>query len=124
MSERFTERACKVVVLDQEEVRYFNHNYIGTKHLLLGLLQEYKGGAARVLNSLNIARDEVREQVETIVGYGRERTVSRPSFTPRSKKVLDLALREAWQLGYGYIDTEHILLGFVREPEGVAACVV
>ena len=124
MSERFTERACKVVVLAQEEARHFNHNYIGTEHLLLGLLQEDKGGAARVLNSLNIALDEVREQVESIVGYGRERTVSRPPFTPCSKKVLDLALREAWQLGYSYIDTEHILLGFVMEPEGVAARVL
>jgi FolB domain-containing protein len=124
MSERFTERTCKVVVLAQEEARHFNHNYIGTEHLLLGLLQEDKGGAARVLNSLNIALDEVREQVEIIVGYGRERTVSRPPFTPRSKKVLDLALREAWQLGYSYIDTEHILLGFVMEPEGVAARVL
>ena len=124
MSERFTERACKVVVLAQEEARHFNHNYIGTEHLLLGLLQEDKGGAARVLNSLNISLDEVREQVESIVGYGREITVSRPPFTPRSKKVLDLALREAWQLGYSYIDTEHILLGFVMEPEGVAARVL
>ena len=124
MSERFTERARKVVVLAQEEARHFNHNYIGTEHLLLGLLQEDNGGAARVLNSLNIALEEVREQVESIVGYGRERTVSRPPFTPRSKKVLDLALREAWQLGYSYIDTEHILLGLVREPEGVAARVL
>jgi ATP-dependent Clp protease ATP-binding subunit ClpC len=124
MSERFTERACKVVVLAQEEARHFNHNYIGTEHLLLGLLQEDKGGAACVLNSLNIALEEVREQVESIVGYGRERTVSRPPFTPRSKKVLDLALREAWQLGYSYIDTENILLGFVMEPEGVAARVI
>jgi FolB domain-containing protein len=124
MSERFTERARKVVVLAQEEARHFNHNYIGTEHLLLGLLQEDNGGAARVLNSLNIALDEVREQVKIIVGYGRERTVSRPPFTPRSKKVLDLALREAWQLGYSYIDTEHILLGLVREPEGVAARVL
>ena len=124
MSERFTERARKVVVLAQEEARHFNHNYIGTEHLLLGLLQEDNGGADRVLNSLNIALDEVREQVKIIVGYGRERTVSRPPFTPRSKKVLDLALREAWQLGYSYIDTEHILLGLVREPEGVAARVL
>ena len=124
MSERFTERARKVVVLAQEEARHFNHNYIGTEHLLLGLLQEDNGGADRVLNSLNIALDEVREQVESIVGYGRERTVSCPPFTPRSKKVLDLALREAWQLGYSYIDTEHILLGLVREPEGVAARVL
>jgi FolB domain-containing protein len=124
MSERFTERARKVVVLAQEEARHFNHNYIGTEHLLLGLLQEDNGGADRVLNSLNIALDEVREQVKIIVGYGRERTVSCPPFTPRSKKVLDLALREAWQLGYSYIDTEHILLGLVREPEGVAARVL
>ena len=124
MSERFTERAREVVVLAQEEARHFNHNYIGTEHLLLGLLQEDNGGAARVLNSLNIALDEVREQVKIIVGYGRERTVSRPPFTPRSKKVLERALREAWQLGYSYIDTEHILLGFVSEPEGVAARVL
>ena len=124
MSERFTERARKVVVLAQEEARHFNHNYIGTEHLLLGLLQEDNGGADRVLNSLNIALDEVREHVKIIVGYGRERTVSCPPFTPRSKKVLDLALREAWQLGYSYIDTEHILLGLVREPEGVAARVL
>src|ERR687894_2623907 len=124
MSERFTERACKVVVLAQEEARHFNHNYIGTEHLLLGLLQEDKGGAARVLKSLNIALDEVRAQVESIVGYGRETTVSRPPFTPRSKKVLVLALKEAWQLGYSCIDTEHILLGCVVEPEGVAARVL
>ena len=124
MSERFTERACKVVVLAQEEARHFNHNYIGTEHLLLGLLREDEGVAARALGSLNVTLDEVREQVESIVGYGRERTVSRPPFTPRSKKVLDLALREAWQLGHSCIDTEHILLGFVMEPEGVAARVL
>jgi FolB domain-containing protein len=124
MSERFTERACKVVVLAQEEARHFNHNYIGTEHLLLGLLREDEGVAARALGSLNVTLDEVREQVESIVGYGKERTVSRPPFTLRSKKVLELALREAWQLGYSYIDTEHILLGFVMEPEGVAARVL
>jgi hypothetical protein len=121
MFERFTERARKVVVLAQEEARHFNHNYIGTEHLLLGLLREDEGVAARALASLNVTLDEVREQVESIVGYGEEGTGAQAPFTPRSKKVLELALREALQLGHNYIGTEHILLGLVRENEGVAS---
>src|ERR687892_1074885 len=124
MFERFTERARKVVVLAQEEARHFNHNYIGTEHLLLGLLREDEGVAARALSSLNVTLDEVREQVESIVGYGEEGTGAQAPFTPRSKKVLELALREALQLGHNYIGTEHILLGLVRESEGVAARVL
>ena len=96
MFERFTERARKVVVLAQEEARHFNHNYIGTEHLLLGLLREDEGVAARALTSLNVTLDEVREQVESIVGYGEEGTGGQAPFTPRSKKVLELALREAF----------------------------
>jgi ATP-dependent Clp protease ATP-binding subunit ClpC len=124
MFERFTERARKVVVLAQEEARHFNHNYIGTEHLLLGLLREDEGVAARALSSLNVTLDEVREQVESIVGYGEEGTGAQAPFTPRSKKVLELARRDALQLGHNYIGTEHILLGLVRESEGVAARVL
>jgi len=124
MFERFTERARKVVVLAQEEARHFNHNYIGTEHLLLGLLREDEGVAARALSSLGVTLDEVREQVESIVGYGEEGSGGQAPFTPRSKKVLELALREALQLGHNYIGTEHILLGLVRESEGVAARVL
>ncbi|MDN5696987.1 MAG: NDP-hexose 4-ketoreductase, partial [Rubrobacter sp.] len=124
MFERFTERARKVVVLAQEEARHFNHNYIGTEHLLLGLLREDEGVAARALTSLGVSLDEVREQVESIVGYGEEGSGGQAPFTPRSKKVLELALREALQLGHNYIGTEHILLGLVRESEGVAARVL
>ncbi|MEJ7819371.1 MAG: ATP-dependent Clp protease ATP-binding subunit, partial [Rubrobacteraceae bacterium] len=112
------------MVLAQEEARTFNHNYIGTEHLLLGLLREDEGVAARALSSLNVHLDEVREQVESIVGYGEEGTGGQAPFTPRSKKVLELALREALQLGHNYIGTEHILLGLVRESEGVAARVL
>ncbi|HKH11668.1 MAG TPA: Clp protease N-terminal domain-containing protein, partial [Rubrobacter sp.] len=124
MFERFTERARKVVVLAQDEARHFNHNYIGTEHLLLGLLREDEGVAAQALSSLSVTLDEVREQVESIVGYGEEGTGAQAPFTPRSKKVLELALREALQLGHNYIGTEHILLGLVRESEGVAARVL
>src|SRR3712207_6183578 len=124
MFERFTERARKVVVLAQDEARHFNHNYIGTEHLLLGLLREDEGVAAQALSSLNVVLDEVREQIESIVGYGEEGTGAQAPFTPRSKKVLELALREALQLGHNYIGTEHILLGLVRESEGVAARVL
>ena len=119
MFERFTERARKVVVLAQDEARHFNHNYIGTEHLLLGLLREDEGVAAQALYSLNVALDEVREQVESIVGYGEEGTGAQAPFTPRSKKVLELALREALQLGHNYIGTEHILLGVGREVPAV-----
>ena len=121
MFERFTERARQVVVLAQDEARAFKHNYIGTEHLLLGLLREEEGLAARVLESLDVTVDEVREQVARIVGQGDEVTSGQIPFTPRSKKVLELALREALSLGHNYIGTEHVLLGLVRENEGVAA---
>ncbi len=124
MFERFTERARMVVVLAQEEARHFNHNYIGTEHLLLGLLREDEGVAARALGSLNVTLDEVREQVESIVGYGMEETSGHAPFTPRSKRHLEFALREALRLGHSYIGTEHILLGLVSENEGVAALVL
>src|SRR5438874_9249445 len=121
MFERFTERARQVVVLAQEEARTLKHNYIGTEHILLGLLREEEGLAARVLESLDITVEEVRAQVARIVGSGEEVTAGQIPFTPRAKKVLELALREALSLGHNYIGTEHILLGLVRENEGVAA---
>src|ERR1044072_1265716 len=119
--ERFTERARQVVVLAQDEARALKHNYIGTEHILLGLLREEEGLAARVLESLNTTVEEVRAQVARIVGQGDEVTTGQIPFTPRAKKVLELALREALSLGHNYIGTEHILLGLVRENEGVAA---
>jgi ATP-dependent Clp protease ATP-binding subunit ClpC len=119
--ERFTERARQVVVLAQDEARALKHNYIGTEHILLGLLREEEGLAARVLESLDITVEEVRAQVARIVGQGDEVTTGQIPFTPRAKKVLELALREALSLGHNYIGTEHILLGLVRENEGVAA---
>src|SRR6266481_4333118 len=121
MFERFTERARQVVVLAQEEARILKHNYIGTEHILLGLLREEEGLAARVLESLDITVERVRAQVVRIVGSGDEVTTGQIPFTPRAKKVLELALREALSLGHNYIGTEHILLGLVRENEGVAA---
>ena len=121
MFERFTERARQVVVLAQEEARTLKHNYIGTEHILLGLLREEEGLAARVLEGLEITVEEVRSQVIRIVGAGEEVTSGQIPFTPRAKKVLELALREALSLGHNYIGTEHILLGLVRENEGVAA---
>src|SRR5476649_1232805 len=121
MFERFTERARQVVVLAQEEARALKHNYIGTEHILLGLLREEEGLAARVLDGLDITVEEVRAQVARIVGQGDEVTTGQIPFTPRAKKVLELALREALSLGHNYIGTEHILLGLVRENEGVAA---
>jgi dihydroneopterin aldolase len=120
--ERFTEQARKVVVLAQEEARHFNHNYIGTEHLLLGLLREDEGAvAARALASVNVTLRAAREQLESIVGHGEEDPGAQVPFTPRSKKVLELALREAIQLDHNYIGSEHILLGLVRENEGVAS---
>jgi ATP-dependent Clp protease ATP-binding subunit ClpC len=120
--ERFTERAKQVVVLAQEEARALKHNYIGTEHILLGLLREEEGLAARVLESLDITVEEVREQVKRLVGRGDEDIVTgQIPFTPRAKKVLELALREALALGHNYIGTEHVLLGVVRENQGVAA---
>ena len=111
MFERFTERARQVVVLAQEEARTLKHNYIGTEHILLGLLREEEGLAARVLESLDITVERVRAQVVRIVGSGEEVTSGQIPFTPRAKKVLELALREALSLGHNYIGTEHILLG-------------
>jgi ATP-dependent Clp protease ATP-binding subunit ClpC len=120
--ERFTERARQVVVLGQDEARALKHNYIGTEHILLGLLREEEGLAARVLESFDITVEEVREQVKRLVGQGDEEIVGgQIPFTPRAKKVLELALREALSLGHNYIGTEHVLLGVVRENQGVAA---
>src|SRR5438309_12082511 len=121
MFERFTERARQVVVLAQEEARTLKHNYIGTEHILLGLLREEEGLAARVLESLDITVERVRAQVVRIVGSAEEVTSGQTPFTPRAKKVLELALREALSLGHNYIGTEHILLGLVPGNEGVAA---
>jgi len=119
--ERFTERARQVVVLAQHEARTLKHNYLGTEHILLGLLREEEGLAARVLDTLDVTLEEVRLQVAGIVGQGDEIVTREIPFTPRSKKVLELALREALSLGHNYVGTEHILLGLVRENEGVAA---
>src|SRR4030088_3158551 len=121
MFERFTDRARRVVVLAQEEARMLNHNYIGTEHILLGLLREEKSLAARVLESLDITLEWARTEVTRLVGFSEEVTSGQIPFTPRAKKVLELALREALNLGHNYIGTEHILLGLVRENEGVAA---
>ncbi len=119
--ERFTERARQVVVLAQEEARTLKHNYIGTEHILLGLLGEQEGLAARVLESLDITVERVRNQVLRIVGSGEEVASGHVPFTPRVKQVFELALRETLSLGHNHVGTEHILLGLVRENEGVAA---
>ncbi|MDK1037731.1 MAG: ATP-dependent Clp protease ATP-binding subunit [Actinomycetota bacterium] len=124
MFERFTDRARRVVVLAQEEARLLNHNYIGTEHILLGLIHEGEGVAARALESLGINLDSVRTQVVEIIGQGSQAPTGHIPFTPRAKKVLELSLREALQLGHNYIGTEHILLGLIREGEGVAAQVL
>jgi ATP-dependent Clp protease ATP-binding subunit ClpC len=124
MFERFTDRARRVVVLAQEEARMLNHNYIGTEHILLGLIQEGDGVAAKVLESLGISLEGVRQQVQEIIGQGQEAPSGHIPFTPRGKKVLELSLREALQLGHNYIGSEHILLGLIREGEGVAAQVL
>src|SRR4051812_35986123 len=124
MFERFTDRARRVVVLAQEEARMLNHNYIGTEHILLGLVSEGDGVAAKALESLGIAVEGVRQQVEEIIGQGQQAPSGHIPFTPRAKKVLELSLREALQLGHNYIGTEHILLGLIREGEGVAAQVL
>jgi ATP-dependent Clp protease ATP-binding subunit ClpC len=124
MFERFTDRARRVVVLAQEEARMLNHNYIGTEHILLGLIHEGEGVAAKALESLGIALEAVRQQVEEIIGQGQQAPSGHIPFTPRAKKVLELSLREALQLGHNYIGTEHILLGLIREGEGVAAQVL
>jgi ATP-dependent Clp protease ATP-binding subunit ClpA len=124
MFERFTDRARRVVVLAQDEARLLNHNYIGTEHILLGLIHEGEGVAAEALESLGISLDAVRQQVEEIIGQGQEAPSGHIPFTPRAKKVLELSLRESLQLGHNYIGTEHILLGLIREGDGVAAQVL
>ena len=124
MFERFTDRARRVVVLAQEEARMLSHNYIGTEHILLGLIHEGDGIAAKALESLSISLEAVRAQVEEIIGQGQQAPSGHIPFTPRAKKVLELSLREALQLGHNYIGTEHILLGLIREGEGVAAQVL
>jgi ATP-dependent Clp protease ATP-binding subunit ClpA len=124
MFERFTDRARRVVVLAQEEARLLNHNYVGTEHLLLGLIHEGQGVAAKALELLGIRLEVVRARVEEIVGRGQMAPTGHIPFTPRAKKVLELSLREAKQLGHNYIGTEHILLGLLREGEGVAAHVL
>ena len=123
MFERFSEPARRVVVLAQDEARVLGHNYIGTEHILLGLLREEDGLAARVLGALGVTIEHVRDQVARIVGTGSY-PVGQIPFTPRAKKVLELSLREALSLGHNYIGTEHVLLGLVREGEGVAVRVL
>jgi ATP-dependent Clp protease ATP-binding subunit ClpC len=124
MFERFTDRARNVVVLAQEEARLLKHNYIGTEHILLGLSRESDGLAAKALEALGIGLEAVREQVVEITGRGQKSPSGHIPFTPRAKKVLELSLREALQFGHNYIGTEHILLGLIREGEGVAAQVL
>jgi ATP-dependent Clp protease ATP-binding subunit ClpC len=119
--ERFTDRARRTVVFAQEEARMLNHNYIGTEHILLGLLREDEGVAAKALTTLGVSLEAVRRDVGEIVGRGSEVPRGHIPFTPRAKKVLELSLREALQLGHNYIGTEHILLGLIREGEGIAA---
>lgn len=130
MFERYTDEARKVVIFAQDEARHSGHNYVGTEHLLLGLLREEanapRGVAGQALYSLNVVYDEVRKQVETIVGYGDSEAgaPARGAFTPHSKKVFEFALREALQLGHNYVGTEHLLLGLARGSEGIAARVL
>jgi hypothetical protein len=124
MFERFTDRARRVVVLAQEEARHLNHDYIGTEHILLGLIHEGEGVAARALTALDISLEAVRAEVTEIVGRGGDQPGGHIPFTPRAKKVLELSLREALAFGHNYIGTEHILLGLIREGEGVAAQVL
>ncbi len=124
MFERFTDRARRVVVLAQDEARMLKHNYIGTEHILLGLIHEGEGVAAEALGSLGISLDAVRQQVGEIIGQGQEAPSGHIPFTKRAKKVLELSLRESLQLGHNYIGTEHILLGLIREGDGVAAQVL
>jgi ATP-dependent Clp protease ATP-binding subunit ClpC len=124
MFERFDQRARRVVVRAKEEARMLNHNDIGTEHILLGLIDVGEGVAAKALESLGISLDAVRQQVEEIIGQGQQAPAGHIPFTPRAKKVLELSLREALQLGHNYIGTEHILLGLIREGDGVAAQVL
>src|SRR5487761_756176 len=124
MFERFTNRARHVVVLSQEEARLLSHNYIGTEHILLGLLGEPESIAGQVLTSFGITRDDVRVEVEELIGMGKSQPSGHIPFTPRAKKVLELSLREALSIKHNYIGTEHILLGVIREGEGVGAQVL
>jgi ATP-dependent Clp protease ATP-binding subunit ClpC len=124
MFERFTDRARRVVVMAQEEARTLNHNFVGTEHILLGLLREGEGIAARALESLGISLDAVRQRVEEIIGHGEHRPPGAIPFTPGAKRTLELSLTEAVQLGHEYVGTEHILLGLLREGQGVAAQVL
>ena len=124
MFERFTDRARRIVVLAQEEARLLHHNYIGTEHLLLGVLDEAEGVGARVLRSFGITAEAVRDDVEDIIGLGGATPSGHIPFTPRAKKVLELSLRESLQLGHSYIGTEHVLLALLREGEGVAAAIL
>src|SRR5579872_1191822 len=124
MFERFTDRARRVVVLAQEEARMLNHNYVGPEHVLLGLIHEGQGVAAKALERLGLNLDSVREQTEDLVGQGEGAPTGHIPFTPRAKRVLELSLREALQIGHNYIGTEHILLGILREGENVGAQVL
>jgi hypothetical protein len=124
MFERFTDRARRVVVLAQEEARALDHNYVGTEHILLGLIHEGQGLAAKALESMGISLESVRQQIEEIIGRGKQASAGHIPFTPRAKKVLELSLRESVLLGHNYIGTEHILLGLIHEGEGVAAQVL
>jgi ATP-dependent Clp protease ATP-binding subunit ClpC len=124
MFERMTDRARRVIVLAQEEARKLLHNYIGTEHILLGLIHEGEGVAAVALADLKVNLEEIRKEVEGIIGLGQQAPSGHIPFTPRAKKIIELALREALQLGHNYIGTEHILLGIIREGEGVAAQVL
>jgi ATP-dependent Clp protease ATP-binding subunit ClpC len=124
MTVRFTDRARRVVVQAQEEARTLNHNYVGTEHILLGLIHEGEGAGAKALESLGISLDTVRQQVQEIIGQGQHAPSGHIPFTPQAKKVLELALPESKALGHDYIGTEHILLGLIREGDGVAAQVL
>lgn len=124
MFERFTDRARRVMVLAQDEARALDHNYLGTEHLLLGLIQEGQGVAALVLDSLAIGYEDVLSEIRRLIGAGTQPSDGPPPFTPRAKKVVELSFREALQLGHNYISTEHLLLGLIREGEGVAAQVL
>jgi ATP-dependent Clp protease ATP-binding subunit ClpC len=119
--ERFSDRARRVVVLAQEEARMLQHDYIGTEHILLGLIHEGEGVAARALEAMDVSLEAARVRIEQIIGHGERPPVGHIPFTPRAKKVMELSLREALQLGHNYIGTEHLLLGLIREDEGVAA---
>jgi ATP-dependent Clp protease ATP-binding subunit ClpC len=122
--DKFTDRARKVLTLAQDEAQRFNHNYIGTEHLLLGLVREGEGVAARVLENMNVELSKVRTAVEFIIGRGDRPVVGEVGLTPRAKRVIELAIDEARRLGHNYIGTEHLLLGLVREGEGIAAGVL